>query len=52
MMNSVGAGKEALRAEQLSAERADPLPVAHPPPQARRTHRLRVAPRAPQSQIK
>ncbi|EDL06250.1 RIKEN cDNA 2610304G08, isoform CRA_a, partial [Mus musculus] len=44
----IGAGKEALRAEQLSAERADPLPVAHPPPQARRTHRLRVAPRAPQ----
>lgn len=44
----VGAGEEAVGAEQLPAERADALPVAHPPPQARRAHRLRLAPGAPQ----
>lgn len=37
-----GAGAEALGAEQLAAERADPEPVAHPPPQALGAHRQRV----------
>uniref|UniRef100_A0A8C3BHI5 Regulation of nuclear pre-mRNA domain containing 1B n=1 Tax=Cairina moschata TaxID=8855 RepID=A0A8C3BHI5_CAIMO len=44
----VGAGEEAVGAEQLAAERADAVAVAHPPPQARRAHRLRLAPGAPQ----
>lgn len=37
-----GAGAEAVGAEQLSAERADAEPVAHPPPQALGAHRQRV----------
>lgn len=48
LLLGVGAGEEAVGAEQLPAERADALAVAHPPPQARRAHRLRLAPGAPQ----
>uniref|UniRef100_A0A8B9VHV4 Regulation of nuclear pre-mRNA domain containing 1A n=1 Tax=Anas zonorhyncha TaxID=75864 RepID=A0A8B9VHV4_9AVES len=45
-----GAGAEAVGAEQLSAERADAEPVAHPPPQALGAHRQRVGAGAAQSE--
>lgn len=48
LLFGVGAGEEAVGAEQLAAERADAVAVAHPSPQARRAHRLRLAPGAPQ----
>lgn len=39
-------GKEAVGAEQLAAERPDPVSVDHPPPQTLGPHRQSVAPRA------
>uniref|UniRef100_A0A4W2BPL6 Regulation of nuclear pre-mRNA domain-containing protein n=1 Tax=Bos indicus x Bos taurus TaxID=30522 RepID=A0A4W2BPL6_BOBOX len=45
-----GAGEEAVGVEQLAAERADLVPVAHPPSQALATHRHRVGAGAAESE--
>lgn len=49
LLLGIRAGEEAGRAQQLSAERADSVALAHPSSEARRHYRARLAPGAEDS---